>query len=74
MWGISDVTFNLGKGQTMLYPGAMYDVLVDVTVQNLQNVSYPGGRAAFRLQLYLHDSPVLGQGRHAGSLIMYFTR
>jgi len=62
LWGMRDVTVDLGSGQMILYPVTAYKVRVDLTVDNVQNRTYPGGRAAFQLKLYLHNSATLAQG------------
>ena len=47
-----------------MYTETAYTGQFDVTVHNLQTVSYPGGRAAFKLHLYLHDSDTLLTGEY----------
>lgn len=63
-WAISQVSLTYDNHQLVqvLHPLTEYNLTLDVTVHNLQTVSYPGGHAAFRIKIYLYDAAVWQQG------------
>lgn len=72
MWGLSDVVMKTIQENSTLYPSTAYDIIVDLTVHNLHNTSYPGGTASFSLFLVLADASSLESGKFLVVGMHYF--